>query len=72
MRLRTGLCGLLLAILAGCETLPETLRIEIDERIIEVKRKPLALPPPAPDAGPIAAPALDSAAPVQPDAQPER
>lgn len=70
MRLRTGLCGLLPAILAGCETLPETLKIEIGERIIEVKRKPLPLPPP--DGGAIAAPTLDSTAPVQPDAQPER
>jgi hypothetical protein len=54
MRLRTGLCGLLLAILAGCETIPETVKIEVDDRLIELKRKPPPVPaansiPPAPD-----------------------
>jgi len=40
MRLRAGLCGLLLAFLAGCG-IPEILRIEVDDRVIEVKPKPL-------------------------------
>jgi hypothetical protein len=53
MRLRARLCGLLLAILAGCETIPESVKIEIDDRLIELKRKPPPVPvveamPPAP------------------------
>jgi len=40
MRLRAGLCGLLLAFLAGCEMIPQILRIEVDDRVIEVKPKP--------------------------------
>lgn len=63
MWLRAGLCGLSLAILAGCETLPETLTIEIDDRIIEVKRKRV---PPGADSAP------ESAFPVRPDARPQR
>lgn len=54
MRLRAGLCGLMPLLLAACETIPEIVKIEIDERVIEVKRKPLPAdkpPPPAlPDA----------------------
>lgn len=68
MRLCAGLCGLLLATLTGCETLPEIVKIEIDERIIEVKRKPV---PPREPVSP-ADPAPGAAAPVQPDAQPQR
>jgi hypothetical protein len=40
MRLRAGLCGLLLTIPVGCETIPDSVKIEIDERLIELKRKP--------------------------------
>ena len=40
MRLRAGLCGLSLAFLAGCEMVPQILRIEVDDRVIEVKPKP--------------------------------
>lgn len=45
MRLRAGLCGLLLAFLVGCGMIPQVLRIEVDDRVIEVKPKPL---PPMP------------------------
>jgi hypothetical protein len=57
MRLSTGLCCLLLAILTGCETIPETVKIEVDDRLIELKRKP----PPVPAVGQSNPPALDPA-----------
>jgi starvation-inducible outer membrane lipoprotein len=66
MRLRAGLCGLLLMILAGCETIPESVKIEIDDRLIELKRKPVSPPAPAPVPAPAPAPA------EEPDAAPER
>jgi hypothetical protein len=56
MRLRAGLCGLLLAFLAGCEMIPQILRIEVGERVIEVKPKPV---PPAPPAAPETPPAQE-------------
>lgn len=40
MRMRAGLCAFLLAILAGCETIPQVIKIELDDRTIEVKPKP--------------------------------
>jgi hypothetical protein len=82
MRLRAGLCGLLLTILVGCETIPASVKIEIDDRLIELKRKPAPAPAPVPvpASAPAPAPALTPAAPTpaptvqadEPYATPER
>jgi len=46
MRLRAGICGLLLGTLGGCEMIPQILRVEVDDRVVEVKPKsaPTELP----------------------------
>ena len=41
MRLRACIAGLLLA-LTGCAALPETVRLEVDGRILEVRQKGLS------------------------------
>jgi hypothetical protein len=61
MPLRARLCGLLLAILAGCETIPENVKIEIDDRLIELKRKPPPVPVAAEAIPPVPTPATDEA-----------
>ena len=72
MRLRAGLCGLLLSFLVGCGMIPQILRIEVDDRVIEVKPKPL--PPAAQEEPQTAEPAPEPGgvepAPDMPDEQP--
>lgn len=42
MRLRACLGGALLALTGACETVPETVLIELDDRTIELKKKAAA------------------------------
>jgi hypothetical protein len=51
MRPRACLGALMLVALAACETLPQNVKIDVDGRTIELKKKPDPAPEP-PDAGP--------------------
>jgi hypothetical protein len=67
MRLRAGLCGLLLAFLAGCEMIPQILRIEVDDRVIEVKPKPSPTMPAGNEIEPEPEPESAPSLPQEPD-----
>ena len=45
MRLRACLGALLSVALGGCGTIPKTIRLELDDRIVVIDRKPV---PPSP------------------------
>ena len=49
MRLRACLGCLVLSILAACETIPQSVKIDVDGETLELKRKPQPRPQPQPD-----------------------